>query len=105
MVEVKVAVDDDVYVARAEVVLGERVGGVAVDDLPLLDQLGGPAYPGVDQDRPRPRMLDHATVNRDVVDGIDAREMKPDDFHVAPTARMARLRTARKAAPRTRASR
>ena len=81
VVEVEVAVDHDLHVRRAEVVLGERIGGVTVDDLPLLDELGRPTDPGVDEDRARPRMLDHESVHRDLVECIEPSQVEANYLH------------------------
>src|SRR5437667_5715409 len=81
VIEMEVAVDDDLHVRRAQIVLGERVGGVAVHDLPLLDQpVVAPSNASVDQDRPRARVLDHEPVHRDVVQGAEVCQMKSDDL-------------------------
>src|SRR5881296_2099931 len=77
----EVAVDHDLHVCRAEVVLGERVGGVAVHDLPFLDELGRPADPSVDQDRTRARVLDHEPMHRHLIELADTGEVEADDLH------------------------
>ena len=75
LVEVEMGIDHDAHIGRAEIVLRQRVGGVAVDDLPLLDDVVGPPDPGVDEDRAGPRVLDHKAMHWDLVERIDASEM------------------------------
>ncbi len=81
MVEMKVTVDDDVNVGRAQIMLGERVSRVPVHDLPLLDQLRRPAHAGVDQNGSGARMFDDEAVNWTVVQLADACEVEPNDLH------------------------
>ena len=61
--------------------LRQRLGHLSVDDPPLLDQLRGGSDTGVDEDGPGPRVLDHESVDRDVIQRPDAREVEPDDLH------------------------
>src|SRR5207248_1284671 len=58
VVEVEVAVDHDLHVGRAEVMLGEGLGRMAVHDPPLFEELSRPADTGVHEDRPCARVLD-----------------------------------------------
>src|SRR5436190_8297893 len=81
VVEMEVAVDHDLHVGGAQVVLGECVRGMAVDDLPLLDQLLiAPPHTAVDQDRARARVLDDEAVHRDFVEVAEVSEMKAYDL-------------------------
>jgi len=82
VVEVKVTVDHDLDVGRAEVVLCQRIGGVTVHDPPLADELSGPSHAGVDQDRTSPRVLDHKPVDRYVIELADPREVEPNDLQL-----------------------
>jgi hypothetical protein len=82
VVEMKVAVDDDLHVGWAQVVLGKRVSGVPVHHLPLLDELSRPSNPSVDQDRANPRMFDHKPVHRYVIQPINACQVEADDLHL-----------------------
>src|SRR4029077_7740874 len=105
VIEMEMGVDHDVYVSGTEVVLGERVGGVAVDDLPFLEHVERPADAGVDEDGSRARVLDHKAVNRDVIEGVDPGQVEPDDFHRPAREGTARWRKGRTAAPCRRANR
>ena len=81
VVEMEVAVDHDLDVGWAQVVLGQCIGGVAIHHLPFLQQLRRKTHPGVDEDRTGPGMLDHEAVHGDLVEGVEAREVKANDLH------------------------
>ena len=91
VIEVKVTVDHDPHVGRTEVVLGQHIGGVAVHDLPFVDQLGRPTHAGVDQNRAGARVLDHESMDRHVVERVDAGQVEAD-YLQSVRGRMARRR-------------
>ncbi len=82
VIEVEVGVDHDAHIRGTQVVLRKRVCGVAVDDLPLFEHVERPTDARVDQDRAGPRVLDHETVDGDVIEGVDAGQVEPDDLHL-----------------------
>jgi hypothetical protein len=66
--------------------LGEHVGRVAVDHLPFLDELG--RLPTLVSTRiARRRMLDDEPVDRDLAEGVDAREVEANDSIAATEGR------------------
>src|SRR5205823_11358854 len=81
VVEMQMRVDDDAHVGGAEVMLRQRVGHVAVDDLPLLHERLRIADAGVDKDRANARVLDDESMHRDVVERLDNRQVEADDLH------------------------
>src|SRR5438445_4035332 len=82
VVEMEMAVDDDLHIGGAQVVLGHRVRRVAVDDLPILDQpLIAPADARVDEDGAGARVLDHEPMHRYVVKGVETRQVEANDLH------------------------
>ena len=75
------AVDHDLHVGRAQVVLSERVRGVAIHDLPFLDQLlVAPPHAGVDENRAGTWVLDDEAVHGDVVEAVEIRQVEADDL-------------------------
>lgn len=80
MVEMQVAVDHNLHISRAQIVVCKGVGSVPVDHFPFLYERGRPSHSGINKDRTRSGMLDHESMNRNVIESVNPPEVQSDDL-------------------------